>query len=108
MAAKPAVSLSLAAELAAGSGPPWTAVLRPRRDDAGYEVAAAERMMLLLVRVCAEAAGIRSPPSYLESHLAASGWSPGRVELAIHGARISSLLAQVAPGLREIVSQSSP
>jgi hypothetical protein len=86
----------------------WTAVLEPRRDDAGYEVAAAERLMLLLVRVCVEAAGIRSPPSYLASHLAASGWSRERVELAIHGKPISSFLAQVAPGLRDIVSQSSP
>lgn len=85
----------------------WTAVLEPQRDDAGYEVAAAERLMLLLVRVCTEAAGIRSPPSYLASHLAESGWSHERIELAIHGARISSFLAQVAPGLREIVSQSS-
>jgi hypothetical protein len=84
----------------------WTAVLEPRADDAGYEVAAAERLMLLLVGACTEAAGIRSPPSYLASHLAASGWSPDRVELAIHGARISTFLTQLAPELSDVVAQS--
>jgi hypothetical protein len=85
----------------------WTAVLEPQRDDAGYEVAAAERLMLLLVGACAEAAGIRSPPSYLASHLVTSGWSRDRVELALHGARMSSFFTQVAPGLRDVVAQSS-
>jgi hypothetical protein len=84
----------------------WTAVLEPGPDDAGYEVAAAARLMLLLVGACTEAAGIRSPPSYLASHLGASGWSRDRVELAIHGARISTFLTQVAPELSGVVAQS--
>lgn len=85
----------------------WSAVLRPRPEDAGYEMAAANRLMLLLIGACTEARGIQAAPSYLAWLLGAAGWSRERVELLLHGARMSTFFTQVAPALSEVVSEMS-
>ena len=63
----------------------WGPILEPDPADSGYEVAAAGRLMLLLVGACTDGEGVEAVSTDVQALLSAAGWPTDEAELAIRG-----------------------
>jgi hypothetical protein len=92
----------------------WQAILDPPTDDYGLERSAAARLVGLLAGVAREAGelhsppAVSSPPSLIEAHLVAAGWTRGSIETTLRGRPIAELFARLAPQLRAVTAKCQP
>ena len=92
----------------------WQGILDPPTDDYGLERSAAARLVGLLAAVASEAGelhsspAVSSPPSLIEAHLVAAGWTRGSIETTLRGRPIAELFAQLAPQLRAVTAKCQP